>query len=89
MNNKEKRLLVTGIIFLIIFGVWTILVLTVDVQPAGQNGTDIGFAAINCSFHRMTGVHMTLYMVTDWLGLVPVAVCIAFAAFGFVQLVKR
>ena len=32
---------------------------------------------------------MTLYVVTDWLGLVPVFVCMFFGGVGFIQLVKR
>ena len=32
---------------------------------------------------------MTLYAVTDWLGIVPVSVCFIFALRGFIQLIKR
>ena len=32
---------------------------------------------------------MTLYTITDWLGLVPVTVCCIFGVLGLVQLVKR
>ena len=32
---------------------------------------------------------MTLYTVTDWLGLVPIAVCLCFGCFGLCQLIKR
>ena len=71
------------------FAVWTLLIQTVDVQPVGQNGTNIGFAAINLWFHRLTGVHMTIYTVTDWLGLVPIFICMIFGGAGFVQLIKR
>lgn len=48
----------------------------VDVQPIGQKGTVIGFATWNGWFHRVTGVHMAIYAVTDWLGLVPILVCL-------------
>jgi len=30
----------------------------VDVQPLGQNGTNIGFATFNCWFHRLTDVNI-------------------------------
>ena len=30
-----------------------------------------------------------LYTLTDWLGLVPIAVCLIFAGAGFIQLVRR
>lgn len=89
MKNKEKKLLLSGIAFLVAFAVWTVLIQTVDVQPVGQKRTDVGFATVNLWFHSLTGVNMTLYNITDWLGLVPVFVCVAFAVLGFVQLVKR
>ena len=71
------------------FAAWTALIQRVDVQPAGQNGTAIGFATFNTWFHRATGVHMALYTATDWLGLVPVGICLAFGLLGLVQLVRR
>ena len=72
-----------------LFALWTALVLTVDVQSVGPNGTAVGFAAWNSWFHALTGVHMILYHITDWLGLVPVFVCMIFGALGLAQLVKR
>ena len=89
-NVKEwKRVLLVGSILVISFVVWTVLVKIVDVQPRGQDGTDIGFARFNCWFHKLTGVHMAIYTITDWLGLVPIIVCMIFCGIGFVQLVKR
>ena len=71
------------------FTVWTILVCYVDVASIGPNGSAVGVAAVNGWFHRLTGVNMTLYTVTDWLGLVPVAVCFGFALLGLCQWVHR
>ena len=71
------------------FVLWTVLIQCVDVQPVGQNGTNVGFATFNVWFHAITGVHMGIYTVTDWLGLVPIAVCLCFGALGVVQLVTR
>ena len=85
MKTNAKR----GGLLLLAFVLWTVLIQTVDVQPVGPNGSAVGFAAFNAWFHRLTGVHMTLYTVTDWLGLVPIAVCLGFGALGFVQLVRR
>ena len=61
----------------------------VDVQAVGPNLSKVGLATFNTLFHRMTGVHMTLYTVTDWLGLVPIAVCLCFGCLGLCQLIKR
>ncbi|MEE1249061.1 MAG: phosphatase PAP2 family protein [Lachnospiraceae bacterium] len=89
MKKEGKKKLIFGSIFVIIFAIWTALIQIVDVQAVGQNGTDIGFATFNCWFHKITGVNMTLYTVTDWLGLVPLVVSLMFAGVGVVQLVKR
>lgn len=89
MKDEGKRLLWTGGIFLLAFAIWTLLIQTVDVQPLGVNGTNIGFATMNCWFHQSTGVHMVIYTITDWLGLVPIFVCMIFGGLGCVQLVKR
>ena len=71
------------------FAVWTVLIQIIDVQPVGQNGTNIGFSTFNCRFHQLTGVHMAVYTITDWLGLVPIAVCTIFGAMGLVQWIRR
>ncbi|MBQ3546711.1 MAG: phosphatase PAP2 family protein [Lachnospiraceae bacterium] len=89
-NVKEyKGVLLVGSMLIILFVAWTVLIQIVDVQPLGQNKTNIGFATFNCWFHKLTGVHMTIYTITDWLGLVPIFVCMVFGGIGFVQLIKR
>ena len=71
------------------FGIWTILVQTVNVQPIGPQGTAVGLASCNGWFHQLTGVHWTLYTLTDWLGLVPIAICLFFGTMGLAQLIRR
>ena len=89
MKLSGRKLLILGIGLLIAFLLWTALILLVDVQPLGQNGTNIGFATFNCWFHNLTGVHMSIYTITDWLGLVPICVCMLFGCLGLVQLIQR
>ena len=89
MKEKGKGLLRMGVMFIVGFVIGTFLVLKVDVQPLGVNGTNIGFATINCWFHQLTGVHMEIYTITDWLGLVPIILCMLFGGIGCVQLIKR
>lgn len=89
MKQKEKRTLRVGLISLILFGLWTALIQFVDVQSIGPKGTNIGFAAFNSWFHNLTGVNMTIYNITDWMGLIPAFVCMFFGIVGFVQLCKR
>ena len=89
MIEKGKRFLWRGILMLAQFAVWTVLVQTMDVQGAGETGREVGFSTFNIWFHDLTGVHMWLYAVTDWLGLVPVAVCLLFGGIGLIQMLKR
>ena len=86
---KEKRNLLTGTGLIGTFALWTVLIQCLDVQAVGQNGTKIGLAGFNVWFHQLTGVHMTLYTITDWLGLVPIFICMCFGVLGLVQLLKR
>ena len=89
MEQNKKKHLWAGIGFLIAFLLWTALIRCVDVQAAGPGGTNVGFAAFNLWFHKLTGVHMTVYTFTDWLGLVPIAVCLGFGVVGVFQLFRR
>ena len=72
MEKNWKKGLAAGVILLLAFVLWTVLIMTVDVQPIG-----------------LTGVHMKIYTVTDWLGLVPIAVCACFGVLGLMQWIKR
>lgn len=61
----------------------------VDVQEVGPMDSLVGFATINRIFHKLTGVHMLLYTITDWLGFVPVIIVLSFGILGLAQLIKR
>ena len=89
MKEIRRKELLAGIVLLAAFALWTVLIRHIDVQNAGSNGTEIGFAAFNVWFHRLTGVHMLIYTITDWLGLVPIIICMCFGVLGFVQLIKH
>lgn len=89
MKKNGKKQLISGGVLLVGFAIWTWLIQRVDVQPAGQGETDIGFATFNGWFHSVTGVHMSIYTITDWAGLVPIFVCIVFGGNGLCQLMKR
>lgn len=89
MKRNGKRVLFIGGMLVVAFVIWTVLIQKVDVKPIGQNGTDIGFATFNRWFYQLTGVHMSIYIITDWLGLIPLFICMLFGGVGFTQLVRR
>ena len=89
MEKKNKKRLVLGVSLVVAFVLWTILVCFVDVRAIGPEGSSVGFAALNGFVHELTGVNWFLYTITDWLGIVPIAVALGFAILGLVQLIKR
>jgi undecaprenyl-diphosphatase len=89
MKNKLRKKLCICACALAAFALWTAAVCLIDVQPIGPQESAVGFAVLNRSFHSLTGVHMTLYTFTDWLGLVPVAFGLGFALLGLQQWIRR
>ena len=89
MKKETKKNFGIAAILLGAFVVWTAAVQLVDVQPIGPQGSTVGFATVNSWVHNLTGVHMALYTVTDWLGLVPIGVAMGFALLGLIQWIKR
>ncbi|MBQ7321405.1 MAG: phosphoesterase PA-phosphatase [Clostridia bacterium] len=89
MKKRNQRIGVAPPILLAAFVLWTVLVRLVDVQPIGPQETAVGFATLNGYVHELTGVHMILYVITDWLGLVPLGVALGFAALGLAQWIGR
>ena len=89
MKNRDLFFLYLSIFFLMLFVFWTILICFVDVRAIGPNGSTVGFSTLNEFFHSFTGTNMTLYHITDYLGLIPIFIMMCFAIFGLIELIKR
>ena len=89
MEKNNRRLFWLGVSLLAIFVLWTVLIRFVDVGAIGPRESSVGFATLNGYIHNLTGVNMSLYIITDWLGLVPIGVAFGFAVLGIVQCIKR
>lgn len=87
-KTKGKLFGIAGIL-LAAFALWTLAVQHIDVKAIGPNGSSVGFAGLNGWVHDLTGVHMGLYVLTDWLGLVPMGFVLGFAVLGLVQWMRR
>ena len=85
----KKNYFKAAILMLIAFVLWTVAVCVVDVQAIGPQESSVGFATMNRFVHNLTGVHMDLYTITDWLGLVPVVFVLGFGFLGLIQWIKR
>lgn len=89
MRKDNKKTLYTAICTLAVFVLWTIAIQFIDIQVIGPQGSSVGFATLNQFVHNLTGVNMSLYTITDWLGLVPLGFAMGFALLGFIQWIKR
>lgn len=89
MIKKNRLLFGLGAGLLAAFAVWTLAVCAIDVQPIGPDGSSVGFATFNGCLHRLIGVNMTLYNLTDWLGLVPLGVAASFGLLGLAQWIRH
>ena len=89
MKKESQRNFYIAICMLVAFLLWTVVIQFVDVQAIGPQESSVGFATINQFVHNLTGVHMSLYTITDWLGLVPLFFVIGFALLGLIQWIKR
>ena len=87
--KRVRKSFIVSICLLTAFVLWTVAINFVDVRAIGPQGSSVGFAGINGYVHNLTGVHFSLYNITDWLGLVPLFVCMGFGILGLVQWIKR
>ena len=86
MSKKYASL---SLVLLLTFLLWTAAVTAIDIRPIGPNGSLVSFAGLNSFVHRLTGVHMALYVLTDWLSLIPVLVILGFGTLGLAQWIRR
>lgn len=89
MKTKKFVSLIISLVSLASFTLWTVLALLVDVKAIGPENSEVGFASFNIFVHSLTGVNMTLYEITDWLGILVIGIAAGFGVLGFLQLIKR
>jgi len=79
----------TAIILLLAFIIFTVMVKTIDVQPAGPEDSEIGFAALNTEvFEKLGGYREGFETLTKLLGYLSLLVIGLFGCIGLLQLVK-
>ncbi len=89
MKNKKSSCLIVAVAFLLLFVLWTFMLCIIDVKAIGPNGSKVGFSKLNSIIKELIGTHLVLYVVTDWLGIVPLLIAFGFALLGVYQWVKR
>ena len=89
MKKNCKAWFICAAALFAVFAVFTVLAAFYDVRPVGPDGSEVGFAALNLRVFQKLGARMQWYDITEYLGLLALAVAAAFGAMGFCQLVKR
>lgn len=89
MKKEIKRKFCIAICMLSAFILWTAAIKFIDVEIIGPQESKVGFATLNQLIHNLTGVHISLYIITDWLGLVPIGFVMGFGVLGLFQWIKR
>ena len=86
--KTQKNYIVAAVLWLI-FIVYTILVMKVDVQPIGPEGSSVGLAGLNQSINGHLPYNDTLHTITGITGYLALflAACVGFV--GFLQFVKK
>ncbi len=88
MKKVRNDFIMAGVVLLISI-IFTILVSTVDVQPSGISGTNLGFSTINRSVFDSIGTNDAIYLATEILGYIFIIPAAFFAVLGIIQLIKR
>ena len=89
MKKENRKFLSASICLIAAFVIWTFAVRFLDVQAIGPQGSCVGLATLNGAVRDFVGSNMSLYMLTDWLGLVPILFALGFAVLGAIQWIKR
>ena len=90
MKNKSATLqTILGGALLLLFVLFTVLVMTVDVAPIGPNGSNVGLSTINGTFHESFGYSSLFTTVSEILGFLAWIAPLLFCLLGFLQLLKR
>ena len=89
MKKEIPKNFCLAICMLLAFMLWTAAIQFIDVRSIGPQESTVGFASINQFVHELTGVNMSLYVVTDWLSLVPLMFVMGFGMLGLVQWIQR
>lgn len=87
MKNK-KNILICFLLVLISI-IYTLLVKYVDTSTIGPNGSVVGFSSLNSFVFNLTGNNMTLYKITEILGIIPILIALMYAVIGLIQVIDR
>ncbi|WP_026527422.1 phosphatase PAP2 family protein [Butyrivibrio sp. VCD2006] len=86
---KAKKSFVVSAVFALLTLLLIVLVKSCDVSEWELTGTPIGLYGINTAVHRIFGMNIMWYSITELFGILALLVCAVFAFVGLLQLIKR
>ena len=88
MKRLTKNYIVSCLLIIVAIA-YTIVVKKIDVQSIGPNNSSVGLATINKFFINLLGSNMTIYKITEVLGILAILVALTYALVGIFELVDR
>ena len=85
----KKNGIVRTSLLALLFIMFTLAVINVDVQKIGPEGSEVGFAFINGPVHDALPVNDLFYKLTTFLGYLALLAVLGYGAVGVWQLMKR
>lgn len=89
MRKRGYQNAIISAAWFFLFLLFTAVVLTVDVQPIGPDGSRVGLATVNQILLEHLGMNMIWYKISEFLGLVALLVAVGFAVLGVFQMIRR
>ena len=89
MSRKIRNGLIASIIFGFVSILFTVLVITVDVQPIGPEGTSVGFASMNGAFRDAMGTSSFLYQISNILGYLAILLGVFCMGIALLEWIRR
>ncbi len=90
MTTKNfRRAAWTAAIFFLLFILFTVSVLTLDVKPIGPNGSSVGLATLNETVFSACGASPAWDKISDLAFVLAFLVAGCFALLGMTQLIRR
>lgn len=89
MDKTKRKKCIYLLVISAVFVIFTVGLMSYDVKEIGPMTSSVGFAKFNGLMHRLIGINMFYYEITDWLGLIPVFIGLIFAFIGLFQLIQR
>lgn len=86
---KNKKNILICVLLVLISIIYTFLVKYVDTSTIGPNGSVVGFSSLNSFVFNLTGNNMTLYKITEILGIIPILIALMYAVIGLIQVIDR